>query len=179
MIFKDNLAISLNDFIMYYIENMNADFQKYTMSILKETLNFADCLLKKCNKENKEFLESDIYKKFTEDYNKMETNADRKKIIKLIINNDKYINLTKCKYDNCYINMKTLLSIVIKILPIMEQTVKIAKTPADVVKSIAIINDPKNKKVSSEIYIKKYQIHHLNITTYLKLLTLKSKKLKN
>ena len=54
-----------------------------TIKMFKETLNFTECILKKCNKENKEYIESDINAKIKEDMNKMKTNADRKNIIKL------------------------------------------------------------------------------------------------
>jgi hypothetical protein len=151
---------------------MNTEVKKFSMEIFNETLNILDCVLKKCHKENKEYIDTEVYKKYKEDYNKMETHADRKKIIKLLISNDKYLNLAKCKYDNCYTNVNSLLLLFIKIIPHFEQLLKI-KTPADVVKSIAIINDPKNKKVLSDIYLKNFLFHYLNIITYVKLLLLK------
>jgi hypothetical protein len=56
-----------------------------------------------------------------------------------------------------------------KVISIFEQKLKI-KTPADMIKLIAIINDPKNKKVSFKNYSKKILFH------YLKLIIIKSKK---
>jgi hypothetical protein len=156
---------------------MNSGINKFTMEILKETLNFMDCLLKKCNNENKIFMTSDIHDKYKEDYNKMQTHADRKKIIKLLLSYDKYLNIATCKYEKCFENMNKLIGLLIKVLPFLEERLKI-KTPADVVKSIAIINEIKDKKISSEVYLKKYLFHNLNVITYSKLLTLKVKQLK-
>jgi len=154
---------------------MSAVITKMNMEILKETFILSECILNKCNKENKEFIASDIYSKYKEDYNKLETNADRKKVIKLLLSNDIYLTFIKCKYDKCFANINKLLLLVMKVISIFEQKLKI-KTPVDVVKSIAIINDPKNTKVSFEIYSKNFLFHYLNIITYLKLIIIKSKK---
>ena len=146
------------------------------MEMLQQTLNYVECMLIKCNKEYKAFIDTDIYIKYKEGYNNMETNADRKKLIKLVLPNEKYLNLIKCKYNNCHTNTNKIVTIIIKLIPFFEKILKI-KTPADVVKSIAIVNDPKNTKISFEIYIKNVLFHYLNIMLYSQLLIIKTKKL--
>ena len=81
---------------------MNTELRQITMNMLKETVNFSECILKKCNNEKKEFMASDVHAKYTEIFNKIETHADRKKIINLLIPSDKYLNIAKCKYNKCF-----------------------------------------------------------------------------
>ena len=149
---------------------MNTELRQITMNMLKETVNFSECILKKCNNQKKEFMASDVHAKYTEIFNKIETHADRKKIINLLIPSDKYLNIAKCKYNKCFDNMNKLLSILVKTMPIFEKTLKM-KTPADVVKSL----DYLSKKDISDIVV--YTKHYINATTYLKMLTIKVKKI--
>ena len=149
------------------------------MKMFKETFILSECVLKKCNKEDKEFIESDINAKIKEDMDKMKTNADRKKIIKLFKSSPLSLNSSKCKYDKCGENLKNLIKIAIELIDIFNKALKI-KSPKDVQLSIKKINEfIKKEEISVETYIKEYLTDLLNIKIYLKLLTIKVKEQNN